>query len=534
MSLRGVGKALYRTPHQLFGQKSAEDVIYKQWEHDVKTAIAGLEYLKSEDAKWKNFWAKAITNFVMVIEIFRDLHSELETVKSRSAKDNNDKTVDKNEDFSSITIHELEQSVKLAKIIYDKVTRLSDDSSDIFVSRCNEMIKTLKHVEKLITKRNHKKIDYDMQVKKLESSLRGTTATEKEKSKVEINQQKLTENEIIYKDLNDKIQLIIPQVLSNFSEFLNKLTLKLYFSNSDILTFVQKNISKFSRVHGLASDSSLLSFSEIIHDFNIMNSQAQSKLQELSLLKDFKIMREKNIGEKTKGHINNVAGTVVDSTVNFTSTLYTKASKPNQNLSVSLSSFKIDNPVKPYDKSGIFGTALDPIEVIKQTNFANELSELDFNSLSLDTPLSDPDYDINEKEDTPSLTETTTSAANDNWMKPLKNSTLNKSTSSPPPSSSNYDTSFDTTQDSSIDNKYIANTRVSSLNLSEKTETYKYVNVTIDNITKQISLIVSNPDINTAPVVTTKGKIHYPDSEVSKYIIARSSITANAFATYST
>lgn len=543
MSLRGVGKALYRTPHQLFGQKSTEDATIKLWEHDIKTAVAGLEYLKLENSKWKEFWDKTMSNFILVVEIFSDLHCSLENVQSKNGNgDSDNKSADKNEEFAGITIHELEQASKLANIMYNKVTSLSNESSEIFISRCNEMIKTIKGVEKLITKRNHKKIDYDMQIKKFESLLKGSVTTDKEKEKLESHKQSLSESEIIFKDLNEKMKLIIPEVLSNLSEFINKLLLKLYFTNSDILKFVQKNLTKFTRVHGIIPTSTALTYEEIINDFNTLNSQAQNRLQELELLNDFRSMREKNLGEKTKEQVNSVAGTVVDSTVNFTSTLYTKASKPNQKLSVSLTSFKIDNPVKPYKQSGMFTTALDPIAFIKHTDYANELSELDLQNPSLDSPLTDLDYSVkNEKEeDNLSLAESTNPSvnpSNDNWMKPLKNSTLNKALSPPQSStdiSSNTDNmslnSMNTSHNTTFDT--LAN-RISSLNLNSNSETYKYVNITADNITKQLYFIVTNPDIDHAPITIGGGKLTKPDKNITDYITAKSSITANAFAAYS-
>lgn len=556
MSLRGVGKALYRTPHQLFGQKTAEDAMFKQWEHDIKMALAGLEYLKLENQKWKKFWISAITNFIQVLDIFRDLHCELEHTRN-TEKASADRSIDKNEEFTSVTIHELEQAGKLASLILDKTTRLADDSSDSFVEKCNEMIHTLKGAEKLITKRDHKKIDYDMKSNKVDSTLKGAIKTDKDKAKLETQQAKLTESEVIYKDLNDKIKLIVPEILSNFSEFISKLTYKLYFSNMDILNFIQRNIEKFDRIHGIASDSKYLVYDDIISDFNSLYLQAQSKLENLSLLKEFRSFRNKNLAEKTVQGVNTVAGTVVDSTVNFTSTIYTKAAKPSQKLSLSLTSIKIDNPIHPYDKHGMFTTALDPIEFIKSADYVGQLSESDLQTMSpnydakdnytaYSDEKSEDDSDNGSKTSEESvISEEKLSVTGTEWMKPLRNSTLNKISSSAASSSQpatgdetskkmTLNSSINTSQPSTAaDGKYVANARVPSLSLSSKTETYKYVNVTMDNITKRIYLVVSTPEIDSAPVNVSRGKLNLPDFELRDYFMARSSITANAFAAYS-
>lgn len=541
MSLKGVGKAIYRTPHQLFGHKSDEDLIFKQWESDIKTSIAGLEYLKNENTKLNKFWISTVTKFLMVIDVFRDMHCDLEFTKQNS----DDKTADRNEEFTNVTMHELEEASKLAKLLLDKVTKLANDSTDSFTEKSNEMIKVLKNVEKLLVKRDHKKIDYDMQIKKMESVLKIQNATEKDKSKIDATEKKLSETELIYKNFNDKVRLIIPEVLSSFSEFISKLTLKLYFNNSDILDFIQRNLLKFSRVHGIVSDSTLLSYEYIISEFNSVYAQGESKLHELSLLKDFRSFREKTMKDKTVKHVNNAAGTVVDSTVNFTSTIYTKASKPNQRLSMSLSTFKIDNPVKPYDKSGIFSTSLDPIEFIKNTDQAIEMSELDMEKLSLKSPISDDEFENNSlyshSISMQPLSKTSTQA-NTDWMKPLK---MNKNVTSPPTTATENSDSMtimsdgetnDTTNDSiafqNKENEFTSQKRLSSLNIDSKTKTYKYVNITVDEITKQIYLMVSTPEIQTAPVITAKRKLHNFDDSIKEYISARSSITANAFAAY--
>jgi hypothetical protein len=563
MSLRGVGKAIYRTPHQLFGQKSADDVVFKQWEHNVKTAIAGIEYLKAEDAKLAKFWENMVTNFAMVIEIFRDVHSQLEANRSKrdSRKDSARNTMpDKNEEFTDITLHEIKEAAKLARMLQERTIIMATRTSESFKVKCNEMIKQLKRVEKLLTKRDHKKIDYDMQVKKMETVLKVETSTDKDRTKLEHTQKKLTDAEVVYKDFNDKIKLIVPAALSDLSEFLSKLTLKLYFSNADTIRFIQRNLEKFSRIHGVVSDTNVLSYESIIAEFETTYRQGQSKLADLDLLKDFSAMRQKTVGEKTVKHVNNAAGTVVDTTVNFTSTLYTKATKPNQRLSVSLGSFKIDNPIKPYSKNGMFTNALDPVEFVRDTDLSNQLSEADWQSLYPNGLENDGEstgddestkYDHGDDNDgsqihnssftsTEPVSRTSTSTTTDyEWMKPLKNSTLNK-VRSPTQSSKTFPIAEDENEVQSIstslnattisDDRYPANSRVSSVNLSAKTETYKYVNVTMSSISKHIYVAVSSPEITKSPITTPKAKISVPDKDISTYVAARSSITANAFA----
>lgn len=527
MSLRGVGKAIYRTPHHLFGRKTAEDEIYKQWEHDISVSIAGLEYLKLENQKLQSFWKKLMSNFLLIISIFLDSHKQI--------SQRNSQNTDRNEDFADITTHDIEQAHKLANLLNERVNGISRASTESFVSKCDEMIKILKSIQKLMTKRDHKKIDYDMQLKKLDSLLKNPNSTEKDKTKLENHQNKLTEIEIIFKDINGKVNLIVPEVLSSLSEFLNKMIYKIYFSNREILEYIQKNLEKFNRVHGIVADHSILTYDLIINEFNQLHSQGQNRLDNLLLLKDFGSMREKTLVESTTKHVNNAANTIVDTTVNFTSTVYTKASKPNQKLSVSLGSFKIDNPVKPYSKEGIFVSALDPIDFVQQADNLIDVNDqlptissiVDFDTSS-DLPPTPTDVDAG-------LVKSPGTGNNQDWLKPLKNSTLNvkkqRDTSGSQSSPLGSEEANLATPDTTFDRKVSsASYAASSLNLDIKSETYKYLSVTVDNITKQIYTIVTQPEITRTPLILKNNELKSHDRLISNLITAKSSIAANAFA----
>lgn len=519
MSLRGVGKALYRTPHQLFGQKTPEDTIFKQWEHDIKSAVAGLEYLKAENNNLKSFWISFITNFIQILNIFRDLHCDL-------VDQANNKTVDKNEMFTNITMHELEQASKLAKILLEKTTRLANEASESFSSKCNEMMQYLKSAEKLIIKRDHKKIDYDMVTKRLDSILKNNISTEKESAKLESEQQKYSEAEFIFNDFNDKVKLIIPEVLSNLSEFINKLTYKLYFSNLDIITFIQRNLSKFSRLHGIVEDEKILDYEIIINDFNCLYTQAQDKLENLVLLRDYRQFRNKNLSEKTVHQVNNVAGSVVDTTVNLTSSIYTKASKPSQKISMSLSEkpMKVENPVKPFDKRGIFYNALDPIEFTIQ-------HEIQSGNSNPDTSFENKEEDNDGKSDN-TKSNFAPSHINDlnDWMKPPTKSAINQDMKESTPTTPTFDTSDTMSANSTMSSYNNSGKRV--LSVGTNTDTYKYVNISMNSVTNEIQMLLSTPEIDEAPVIIPKPDLCIRNRKLKDYFVAKSSITANAFAAY--
>lgn len=149
MSLRGIRKQLYRTPHQLFGSKSVDDSYIKQWEQDLATAVAGLEFLKMEHEKWCQFWVTNMTNFVDIIATFKDIHSSLKsdltkkstgsmwgTQKDKSIYDvENEDTIpdaDGEEELTKITMYELNQASKMGRMLLREIELRTKESSESF------------------------------------------------------------------------------------------------------------------------------------------------------------------------------------------------------------------------------------------------------------------------------------------------------------------------------------------------------------------------------------------------------------------
>ncbi|KAH3664024.1 hypothetical protein OGAPHI_004738 [Ogataea philodendri] len=383
MSLRGARKAIYRTPHQIIGRKSGDDQLIKNWEHDLQSAVAGLEFLIVQERKWSRCFASILDNLLGSMNTFEDIHAPV-TMK---AKDNEEDLVyDENEDFSNVTVNEIRQARRLFRIIYDQVTQRIETSKDTFVEQCEEMKDHIRLSLKLITKRNHKKIDYDMYHNSVDKLLKANSFNEKDKTKLETSKGQLDDSRTIMYDLDAKVKLIVPQVLETLSEFIHKLTLKFYYQNRDIFKFLTHNLSKYAELQGVIVHKQETEYGNIENSWHEKIQQAKHKLESLDLLNDYKKFQEKNFIDKTGQQVNHFTGQVVGSAIDFTSSLYTKTVNPHQRLN--LRTFSIDNPVRPATRDGIFATAADPLLYVMDETAAMEEETDDEDSHSWLKPLS--------------------------------------------------------------------------------------------------------------------------------------------------
>lgn len=541
MSLRGLKKQLYRTPHQLFGTKSADDSYNKQWEHDLTTAVAGLEFLKLEQGKWHQFWIKNVTNFVDIVETFKEIHGSLknETRKKSTASmwgSHKDKSIydidnedvipdaDGDEELTKITMYELNQASKMGRILLKEIEIRTKECSSSFNTQCDGMISIIKGALKLLTKRNHKKIDFDMQKKKVDalSNIKlDSKNIEKDKANYEIHNEKLADIDIIFQDIDQKVKAIIPQLLSSLSEFIYKLTMKLQFTQNGIQKLISRNLDKFVQSQGLSTG--IIDYDLIIEEYLNARVNATEKLESLVLLKDFRDFRENTLREKTVKGVNTVAGSVVDSTVNLSSTIYTKTTKPGQKVNLSLTSApSLHNPVKLFDKNGMFTNSTDPIEFLKTNSAIERLSTsaTDGGSLNLSY------FPTNEGDDFVNVSK---AASDDNkqWMKPLKNQKANKEKKLPalPGSASfpNSGTASESLNAPSLYSEMEAPSEISSVVNDKTSETFKVANISMLKIRYQIAEVIQSPNIDHCPITASNGID--VDEGLKNYVTSRSSIT---------
>ncbi|KAG7863357.1 hypothetical protein KL919_000672 [Ogataea angusta] len=478
MSLKGARKALYRGPHQLIGKKSADDQLISNWEHDLQSAIAGLEFLIVQERKWCRCLSSILDNLLGSMDTFEKLHSPFDR---KDKKVDQELVSDHNEEFSNVTVNEIRQAKRLFRIIYDQVTQRVEVSKDRFVDQCEEMKEYIRSSLKLITKRNHKKIDYDMYHNSVEKILRTSNFNEKEKTKLETTKGHMYDTRTVFLDLDAKVKLMIPQVLETLSEFLHKLTMKFYYQSRDIFRFMTRNMDKFVQLQGVVVHGQETEYTNILNNWKERIEQAQHKLNSLDLLNDYKSYQEKTFLDKTEQQVNQFTGHVVGSAMGFTSSLYTKTLNPRQKLN--LRTFNIENPVRPASRDGMFATATDPLSyIINETIVAEEDAD---------------------EEDTQS------------WLKPLS---LEKRPDETPAASPS-------TLESAPVTPVTPSTAFSSPLIEQGSETAKYLSVSVEAIKSRLRDTATHPEVAAAPVTALEDR-QLAESTLLEVAKAKSSFAA--------
>lgn len=564
MSLRGLKKALYRTPHRLFGKESEDSATVKAWQHDIETAIAGLDFIKLEAKKWKQYWIDSATTLSHILGILADVHGPLRVGEDEAIEDDEEEeeeghvndeqpklerrtsfkqtlgipvslssvfgvksnkgSVSKDEQFAYITHHELREAKRASKIIYEGIQEIVDEQYKSISTRCDAMKDNLKEVLKLISKRNHKKMDYDMSVNIVEKAVvsKGSSDANKDITHLNHSQTKMEQAKQIYENLDVKVRTVLPPVLEVLSEFLSKLTMKVYFSNVKTMKHLEASTRRFSESQGLlgAGDGNL-SYEMIMNEFLSAYSTGQDKLETLDLLQQYRTLRQKNLKDKTIKGVGSAATGVARAAVDVTGTVYHKTTKSGQK--VSLRNLKIENPVKAYQgETGIFSTATDPIE-FQLRSMQDEENKLLSETASLKSPEeSTTSSSVKDEslanESVVSMKSSSTKPADDgDWLKPLS---LNKTASVSPNTDkfSEKDVSSQMSTSTSIEN--------ASTEAHKTTETAKYTSVKLGEIRARIKTVFTTPEISRAPVTLDPQAYKHAVHECEPFIKASSSISA--------
>lgn len=517
MSLRGVKKALQRTPHMLFGSKTDADDQVTCWQRDINSAIAGLEYLQLEAKQWHKLWETSAAVMVRVVDEYNDIHKPISLSEKRA--DDKNKEASTGEQFTYITQHELHEAHKMAKLLFDEVLTASKEEYESSNAKCGAMKTNLKAVAKLLTKREHKKVDYDMEFNTVDALLSGSKFNDKEQSKFQHAQSRMAQSKRVFENIDQKVRLVLPAVMETLSEFLNKLVLKIYYSNLAVLKLLVKNLNKFAVSQGLVYMEPL-SYDAIVSQFTVAYSESENKLQHLGLLQDYTSLKDKTVAEKAVGTAGAVAGATISKAVDTSSALYTKVTKPKQK--VSLKTMTLKDPVKTSRAEGMFGTSLDPLTISQWQIESDKESE---------APEEDPDLDAKDsaKETTATATATTAttttatteSTGNEDWMRPLA---LKSGMSTPvEPTSADRPLPETPTQPTSPSQTTSPSPRRSLFNLVEGTETARYTSVRIKTVRQAIAKAFTTPVLESAPIT---GDLPAFSESYRDYISARSTLTS--------
>ncbi|CDO57379.1 hypothetical protein DV113_001426 [Geotrichum candidum] len=241
---KGAKKAIVRAPHRFMGSKSIEDRIIIEWTKDFETANRAFELLAIEGKNFRKAWHETMTSQKEVALRLTELY---EPIDREDAQD------------TYAIVQETPPSQLAAVAAYVEVTKslekillpMVDETDSRLEKRCSEIREYLKAVSKALTKREHKKQDFDRFSNNVEKLLKKSDQTEKEQQQLAKAEQELDTAREIFHMQDQKVKSTIPYLLNVVSEFLNPLTAQLYLDQLEVYKTWRDTLHKFAQDQGL-------------------------------------------------------------------------------------------------------------------------------------------------------------------------------------------------------------------------------------------------------------------------------------------
>ncbi|VVT43597.1 uncharacterized protein SAPINGB_P000055 [Magnusiomyces paraingens] len=245
--LKGAKKAIVRTPHRLLGNKSIEDKIIIDWTKDFVTADEALSQVARETKKFASTWRDICSAQESLSLAFREIY---EPIRDENAY----RVVQETPESSLTAVAQFSEFVGSA--MKDAIDPYLQSLEGPFSTRIGEAQECLKSVQKLLTKREHKKVDFDRNNNALERLNKkrhgGEALSEKEQTSLAHQEQELEAATEMFHELDEKVKSTVPYVLTYMSEFLNHMTVSLYLTQLKVFEEAQRLLANYAQPQGLS------------------------------------------------------------------------------------------------------------------------------------------------------------------------------------------------------------------------------------------------------------------------------------------
>jgi hypothetical protein len=241
---KGAKKAIVRAPHRFMGSKSIEDRIIIEWTKDFETANRAFELLAIEGKNFRKAWHETMTSQNEVASWLTELYDPIDREDAQDTYAIVQETPPSQ--LAAVAAY-VEVTKNLEKILLPKV----DETEARLQKRCSEIREYLKAVSKALTKREHKKQDFDRFSNNVEKLLKKSDQTEKEQQQLAKAEQELDAAREMFHLQDQKVKSTIPYLLNVVSEFLNPLTAQLYLDQLEVYKTWRDTLHKFAQDQGL-------------------------------------------------------------------------------------------------------------------------------------------------------------------------------------------------------------------------------------------------------------------------------------------
>lgn len=250
---RGTRKAIARTPHRVLGDKSDEDRVIVDWTNDFECGERVLHGLTKEIESFVSGWHQMLSAQSAAVNTLVSIYEapvEEEHNRTRLPQ-------------------ETPRSVMLALTQYVAMLDSARERADPIIvglrissaTKCTKCKECFETVRKALTKREHKKQDFDRHFNTVDKLVR--RSYEQELSNREQQQLARAEEELdaalqLFHSHDEKVKTFIPHVLNAVSEFLDLLTATLALTQLKVVEILKDEMHRYCQQYGFSADEDII------------------------------------------------------------------------------------------------------------------------------------------------------------------------------------------------------------------------------------------------------------------------------------
>ncbi|KAK6454434.1 uncharacterized protein RJT20DRAFT_58553 [Scheffersomyces xylosifermentans] len=274
-----------------------DDELISHYEHDLKKAKSGLNYIVSSNKKLaKTHWPRLFTinihivqSFISIIGAdslsFKGIEEYYNDFDKFQAASEVPMVHPKEKQFLIDSVNqELYNYLSSLEEVKSKVSRDWDLHQESLKLRVSEMVKYLNDTLKLIKKRNKKKNEYEKTERKITKLMKRTTPLDdKEQASLSKHEADLKVQEKEYNKLNEKLKSILPHVIQFLDEFVESITQLLLCQQVQTYKDINRSLDYFCNFHGFLEkedgDDAIQSYEHIMSQWEEITTPTRLQIE---------------------------------------------------------------------------------------------------------------------------------------------------------------------------------------------------------------------------------------------------------------
>lgn len=251
--LKGAKKAIVRAPHRFAGSKSIEDRIIIEWTKDFNTAETALDLLISETKRFKATWKDICETQVAMGQRFAELYNPI-------VEDN---VYSLTQETPESQMRAIQGYLAVIQEVEATLVPMLEEFEGPFIAKCKGAKECIDSVQKILKKRERKKMDFDRASNNVEKMFKKSDASEKDQQALTVAESQLEAATEVFHALDERVKSTVPFVLTAMSSFLNPLTSQLYLNQLKVYKVWNQILFKYSQTQGLTGGLTLANIGKV-------------------------------------------------------------------------------------------------------------------------------------------------------------------------------------------------------------------------------------------------------------------------------